>query len=71
MLSLVRDWGPYLADPGEEHLGRTLRRHESTGRPLGDESFVRNLGAMVGRPLAPQKPGRKPRLKSPIGLGFF
>lgn len=36
-----------------------LRLHERTGRPLGDEIFMKRLEGMVGRILRRQKPGRK------------
>jgi putative transposase len=38
-----------------------LRRGERTGRPLGSAAFVEDLERRLGRPLAPQKPGRKPK----------
>ena len=36
-----------------------LRRHESTGRALGDRGFVEQVSAATGRDLVPKKPGRK------------
>ena len=53
MLKLVADWRRYLAGVDDEVVGATMRRHESTGRPLGDENFVARLEALVGRPLRP------------------
>jgi hypothetical protein len=38
-----------------------LRRHQRTGRPLGDDAFVERLEASLGRNLRPRKPGPKPR----------
>ncbi len=38
-----------------------LRRHQRTGRPLGDDAFVERLEARLGRTLRPRKPGPKPR----------
>jgi len=35
-----------------------LRMHSRTGRPLGEEGFVRRLEKRLGRILAPQKGGR-------------
>jgi len=35
-------------------LGETLRRHESTCRPLGDESFPKRVGALLRRDMLPQ-----------------
>ena len=63
MMKLVRDWNRYLADRDDAALQKTLRRHESTGRPLGEDRFVARLEALVGRPLAPQKRGPKPKSK--------
>jgi len=45
-------------------IGPILHRHESTGRPLGDEGFVTKLESLVGRPLKPQKRRPKPKRKS-------
>jgi len=61
MLQMVRDWRRYLREPDDEELGRTLRRHETTGRPLGDDGFLARLEASLGRVLRPQKPGPKPK----------
>lgn len=36
-------------------------KHARTGRPLGGTAFIERLEALTGRPLKPQKPGRKPR----------
>jgi len=63
MLRLVGDWRRYLSGPEDEELGRTLRRHEATGRPLGDDGFLARLEARVGRILRPRPPGRKPKKK--------
>lgn len=38
-----------------------IERHQRTGRPWGDDAFVRRLEQRTGRALAPRKPGRKPR----------
>ena len=46
----------------EEEL-RKLRDHSRTGRPLGDVTFFDRLETLVGRPVKPQKPGRKPILR--------
>ena len=56
----VCTWGDYVAEPAEDETGRLLRRHESTGRPLGDRNLVERLIAATGRDLVP-KPGRKPK----------
>jgi putative transposase len=61
---LVTDWRSFLASGLDEGELALLRRHECTGRPLGDESFVTRLERMLGRVLRRQKPGPKPSQKS-------
>jgi len=60
MLERVDDWAEYLASPEDEAVLETLRRHERTGRALGDEAFIGTLEAALSRSLKPGKPGRKP-----------
>ena len=57
-------WREHLLAPDEAELAAAMRQRENTGRPLGDESFVKNLGALLGRNLLPKKRGPKgPRPK--------
>jgi len=51
-------WGEYLEQRDEEEIGRRLRRCENTGRPLGEEPFLKRLGRLLGRNLLPGKGGR-------------
>jgi len=65
MLERVADWREYLGqEPSAAEL-RALRRHNRTGRPLGDERFVQHLKQMTGRRLGPQKPGPRGPWKRP------
>ena len=57
----VCTWGEYLRDGDEAGLADRMRQMESTGRPLGDEGFLKNLTASLGRQLVPKKPGRRPK----------
>jgi len=58
LLTTVGDWTALLnSDLQEEDLNE-FRGHGRTGRPLGDESFIDRLEAIVGRALKPQKGGR-------------
>jgi hypothetical protein len=50
-------WRQYLRRREEEDLGAALR-HERTGRPLGDKSFVEKLSRLLARDLLPGKRGR-------------
>jgi putative transposase len=61
LLERVKSWARFLAEPGPEGVPARLHRHEHTGRPLGDERFVARLEKRLGRILAPQRPGRKPK----------
>jgi len=38
-----------------------LRKLENTGRPLGEEGFVKSVGQQIGRDIAKKKPGPKPK----------
>jgi putative transposase len=62
LLSLVGDWNSFLSLPTEEETAM-FRKHERTGRPLGQLSFVQRLEEQLGRTLCPQKPGPKSRLQ--------
>ncbi|MFP4356802.1 MAG: transposase [Phycisphaerae bacterium] len=62
---LIADWScswrEYLAERTDGEMARELSLHESTGRPLGEKSFVQHLGELLGRDLLPGKPGRPPK----------
>jgi len=65
LLERVSDWRGFLAEPLTEEERETVRAHESTGRPLGSPAFVARLEKRLGRTLARQKPGPKPRKAKP------
>ena len=54
----VCTWAEHLAQSDDALTGQQLRRHENTGRPLGEKPFLERLGAQLGRDLLPGKPGR-------------
>ena len=58
MLDRVSHWDELLAS-GDQALFDDVRMHERTGRPLGEDSFVMKLSAIVGRELGKKKPGPK------------
>ena len=57
--AMVQDWRGFLLSPLSEKDIEALRKHERTGRPLGNERFVDKLEVTLGRMLRRQKPGRK------------
>jgi REP-associated tyrosine transposase len=59
LLELVNDWRLFLETGISEQEAEMMRRHERTGRPLGQEGFISKLETTLGRILRPQKPGRK------------
>lgn len=59
LLAITGDWQGLLASEQPEDEDETFRRHERTGRPLGDERFLSRLEAMTARLLHKQKPGPK------------
>ncbi|MCE5230159.1 hypothetical protein LLG95_11240, partial [bacterium] len=54
-------WADWLARGLREEEVEELRAATRTGRPCGDETFVKRLEAELDRLLAPQKRGPKPR----------
>ena len=52
------DWRDELSQRDDAEL---LRRHERTGRPLGEAGFIEHLEKALRRVLRRQKPGRRPR----------
>ncbi len=57
----VCTWKEHLQDRDEGELAARIRRGETTGRPLGDDTFVQTVGKLLGRDLTLGKPGRKPK----------
>ena len=60
MLERVGNWNELLAS-GDQKLFDDVRMHERSGRPLGKESFVEKMAAILGRDLSRKKPGPKRR----------
>ncbi|MCJ7602218.1 MAG: transposase [Desulfobulbaceae bacterium] len=59
LLSLIPDWEGLLSRELTEKEYETLRRHERSGRPLGDDNFLSRLEKLTDRVLRKQKPGPK------------
>jgi putative transposase len=60
LLEVVGDWPAFLsAEVSADELA-AIRRHQRTGRPLGDDAFIDRLEARLGRKLRPGKPGPRP-----------
>ena len=57
---LVADWPGFLRQGLDDNELQTLRRHERTGRPAGNDKFIGRLENRLQRVLKKQKPGPKP-----------
>ncbi|MBF0254606.1 MAG: transposase [Candidatus Omnitrophica bacterium] len=56
----IIDWAEYLRDPDDPV--DTMRRHLSTGRPLGGPEFIQRIERRLNRVLKKKKTGPKERL---------
>ena len=59
LAAIVNDWQDLLKTDLTEEKKEAIRRHERTGRPLGNASFLNRLEKMINRSLKKQKPGPK------------
>ena len=53
----ISDWREYLSDESDDEKGALFVRHVDTGRPLGDEKFIKKIEGITGRILQKNKPG--------------
>ena len=61
VLERIGDFAAYLDEPIDEaETFGPLRLSETTGRPLGTDSWLRRVEAALGRSVTPKKRGRKP-----------
>ena len=56
------DWQAVLEAGLDESTLQAIRSRERSGHPLGDASFVATIAGLTRRPLAPRRPGPRPRL---------
>lgn len=62
LLAMIGNWQEYLSLSEKDELA-LFKKHERTGRPLGNESFIDRLEGELSLPLRPQKPGPKVDVK--------
>ena len=63
LLERVSNWPAFLASGLSENDADLMRKHERTGRPLGDNPFLEMLEGLLKRRLKPRKAGRKSLVK--------
>ena len=57
MLERFPHWGDYVLARQSQEMLHSIRKHTRTGRPLGDENFIKKLEVLTGRTLKRRKPG--------------
>ena len=58
----IDDWKGFLEQGTVNDWARKLRRYTQTGRPLGNDKFVKQLEELTGRELRPRKTGPKGKI---------
>lgn len=59
LLNFMPEWKNFLQNGMTETDPLAIDRHLQTGRPRGNDYFLDTVEAIVGRPVRPQKPGRR------------
>ncbi len=59
LLAIIPDWQGLLASEVSAEEYKTIRRHERSGRPLGNNCFVARVEKLTKRVLRRKKPGPK------------
>src|SRR5262249_47356997 len=54
LLERRRDWARFVSERMAPEMLDALRRHQASGMPLGDEAFLNDVDARVGRVMAPR-----------------
>jgi len=60
---VINDWNALLGQGNSDKDVKLFKLHERTGRPLGSESFLNKLEAMLNKGLKKKKTGPKPKGK--------
>lgn len=58
LLKEIKDWGAYLRADADAGTIKSIRENTKTGRPCGDETFVRNVESALNRRLGALRHGR-------------
>jgi putative transposase len=51
MLNTFPDWPGYLLQSCSREMSKSIKKHSKTGRPVGDDSFIKTLEGLTGRTL--------------------
>jgi putative transposase len=59
----IKDWSKYLRQEEDSSLVAGIRQNSKTGRPCGDDGFIRRIEKLLGRRLGALPWGRPPKVK--------
>ena len=60
LLAMIKSpWKKFLSADVQESDMALFRKHERTGRPMGDDAFIARLERLLDRKFKPKKPGPK------------
>ena len=65
LLEMAPNWLTFLSTECSDTESEGLRRHERTGRPLGDDDFITRLESALGRSMRCQKLGPRDSMQDP------
>jgi hypothetical protein len=71
LLELVPDWEAFVGEADDEKFNQLLRRHTSTGRPLGADSFVESPQRLLARSPRRTTPAPKSQERDRYTGGLF
>ena len=58
-------WKDFLSTDVNDQKISLFKKHNGTGRPLGENTFIEKLEILLNRPLKRQKPGpKKPKKRN-------
>jgi putative transposase len=58
LMGEIKDWGQYLTIEESKDDLKLMRKHGTTGRPLGSKEFIEHWSVRLGKDLKPKKVGR-------------
>jgi putative transposase len=67
----ISDWRQWLNAGRDEASDRFIRDCTMTGRPCGDDAFVKQIEVTAGRDFTRKKPGPKPKVQTEEGPLFL
>lgn len=63
IIDMIADWKTLLYDDLSDLQIKLFRKHENTGRPLGEIKFIEKLEKLLGVSFKRKKPGPKTKIK--------